>query len=92
MIGTIVVTLTVLIFFIFLIKHPRHFFRQLRRKSLGYCLLVEKYQKEDQYYLVFQQGDKEWTYLCTPNAYVKLQPPRRGELFLSQGVFDSFEE
>lgn len=92
MLGSIVVVLTVLIFAILLIKHPRHFFRQLRRESLGYCLLVRKYQEADQYYLVFQQGEKEWTFSCSSNSYVKLQPPTRGELFLSQGAFDAFEE
>lgn len=90
--GSFVIIVTMLFFLFFLIKHPRHFFQQLRRERVGYCLLVKKYKKETQYYLVFQQGEKEWVLTCPMAVYVKLEPPTRGELFLSQGLFDSFEE
>lgn len=90
--GDVVIVVTILLLLVFLMKHPRHFFEQMRRQRIGYCLFVEKYKKDDQYYLVFQQGEKEWVLTCSMAIYFKLQPPARGELFLSRGVFSSFEE
>ncbi len=50
--GYIIIMITVLVFFVFIIRHSRQFFQQIARQRIGYCLLVEKYQHDSQYYLV----------------------------------------
>lgn len=90
--GYIIIMVTVLVFAVFIIRHSRQFFQQLARQRIGYCLLVEKYQHDSQYYLVFQQGEQEWRVTCPLEVYLKLQPPTRGELVLSKGEFYTFEE
>lgn len=90
--GYIIIMITVLVFAVFVIRHSRQFFQQLARQRIGYCLLVEKYQYDSQYYLVFQQGEQEWRVTCPLEVYLKLQPPTRGELVLSKDEFYTFEE
>ena len=96
--GYIIIMITVLVFFVFIIRHSRQFFQQIARQRIGYCLLVEKLARmandehDSQYYLVFQQGEQEWRVTCPLEVYLKLQPPTRGELVLSKGEFYTFEE
>ncbi|MHC5269155.1 hypothetical protein ACYSNO_08255 [Enterococcus sp. LJL98] len=91
MFPTLGLWVTCFLWLFLVLKQTRRFFGQMRQQSQGYCLLVQKKQVEGQGILVFQQGQKEWQLVCGPHDYLKLQPPLRGELILSQGEFYAFE-
>ena len=91
MVGYIVIALTVLLFLFFVIKHSRRFLKQLKLTKIGYCLVVRKYEENGAYFLVFQQGEREWICACPYKIYSKTALLTRETLILHEEAFHSFE-
>lgn len=89
--GLFVIFLTVVLFLFFVIKHSKQFFRQMKLTKIGYCLVVDKYEAQGRYFLVFQQGEQEWTLACPYKTYENVPLLTRGSLTLQGDTFHSFE-
>ncbi|MEG0292782.1 hypothetical protein [Enterococcus sp.] len=89
--GKLVIFLTTVLFLFFVIKQSRHFFKELKKEKIGYCLVVDKYEVEGRYILVFQQGQQEWALDCPYKIYQSVPVLSRGSLTLYEKKFDSFE-
>lgn len=89
--GKYVILLTVILFLFFVIKKVKSFFNQMKLENIGYCLVVDKFEKDGKAMVVFQQSENEWTLVCPYKIYLETPLLTRGSLTLKDGAFYSFE-
>jgi len=88
----LVLILGLLVFFFF--RNSRQFLSGINPDQVeGFYLLTDKYYvgKEQTYYGVFQQGDKQMTGRLSASLYLSLQVPQRGYLHMKEGQVIKFQ-
>lgn len=89
--GKYILLLTVILLLFFVTKEIKAFSKQIKLEKIGYCLVVDKFEKDGKPVIIFQQSQKEWALVCPYKTYLETPLLARGLLTLQEGAFYSFE-